>query len=63
MVRCSPHALFAAEFSTSPPPVVWLESPRPFTFYADPFGIWRDGKLHLCVEAYDYRSKHGVSEV
>ena len=63
MVRCSPHALFAPEFSAFPPPVVWLESPRLFTFYADPFGIWRDGKLHVFVEAYDYRTKHGVIEV
>ena len=63
MVRCSPHALFSPEFGASTPPVVWLESPRPFTFYADPFGIWREGKLHVFVEAYDYRTKHGVIEV
>jgi hypothetical protein len=40
--------------------IAWLPAePRPFTFLADPFGLWRDGKLHLFVEAYDYRDRHG----
>lgn len=40
--------------------VHWLETGRPFTFDADPFGLWRDGALHLFVERYDYRDRHGV---
>ncbi|WP_201722992.1 hypothetical protein [Caulobacter sp. X] len=43
-------------------PVRWLaEEPR-LRFLADPFGLWRDGRLHLFVEAYDYRTRHGVIE-
>ena len=26
---------------------------------ADPFGVWRGGRLHLFAEAYDYRERHG----
>lgn len=41
-------------------PVTWLPAQPDFSFLADPFGLWRDGKLHIFVEAYDYRDKHGV---
>jgi len=41
-------------------PIRWLGEERPFTFLADPFGLWRDGQLHVFVEAYDYRTRHGV---
>lgn len=41
-------------------PIVWLPTGRDFTFDADPFGYWRDSKLYLFVEHYDYRSRHGV---
>ncbi len=45
------------------PAVRWLaEEPR-LKFVADPFGLWRDGRLYLFVEAYDYRSRHGIIEV
>jgi hypothetical protein len=40
--------------------VTWLPVQRDFCFLADPFGIWRDDHLHVFVEAYDYRDKHGV---
>lgn len=40
--------------------VAWLDLARPFTFLADPFGLWRDGRLHLFAEAYDYRTRRGV---
>ena len=36
---------------------------RPFTFLADPFGLWRDGRLHVFVETYDYRVRVGAIEV
>jgi len=41
-------------------PVRWLPLEQPYAFIADPFGLWRDGRLHVFVEAYDYRTGHGV---
>lgn len=43
-------------------PVHWLAEEGRLKFLADPFGLWRDGRLHLFVEAYDYRTRHGVIE-
>lgn len=43
--------------------ILWLDPGPPFTFLADPFGMWRDGRLHLFAEAYDYRTRHGVIEL
>lgn len=43
-------------------PVRWLAEEGRLKFLADPFGLWRDGRLHLFVEAYDYRTRHGVIE-
>lgn len=40
--------------------VRWLPEEPDYTFLADPFGLWRDGRLHLFAEAYDYRTRHGV---
>jgi hypothetical protein len=40
--------------------IVWLPAQRPYCFLADPFGVWRDGQLHVFAEAYDYRTKHGT---
>jgi hypothetical protein len=40
--------------------VRWLAEEPAFRFLADPFGLWRDGRLHLFAEAYDYRTRHGV---
>ncbi|OUC52921.1 hypothetical protein CA262_20185 [Sphingobium sp. GW456-12-10-14-TSB1] len=40
--------------------ITWLDEGRPFTFDADPFGWWHEDRLHLFVEHYDYRSRHGV---
>jgi len=34
-----------------------------FRFLADPFGLWRDGRLHLFVETYDYRVRIGAIEL
>ena len=44
-------------------PIIWLPEDRPFAYLADPFGLWRDGILHLFAEAYDYRTRHGVIDV
>lgn len=40
--------------------VSWLPEESSFRFLADPFGLWRAGRLHLFAEAYDYRTRHGV---
>lgn len=44
-------------------PVTWLAEEPDFQFIADPFG-WRDegGHLHVFVEHYDYRTRHGTIE-
>lgn len=34
----------------------------PFQFLADPFGLWRDGQLHIFAERLDYRDKRGRIE-
>lgn len=41
----------------------WLAPGPALTFHADPFGLWRDGRLHLFAEAYDYRTRRGVIAV
>lgn len=41
----------------------WLKAADSMCFLADPFGLWRDNKLYLFVEAYDYRTRHGHIEV
>ncbi len=44
-------------------PVAWLPAGPPLTFLADPFGLWRDGMLHLFAEAFDYRDRIGRIDV
>ena len=45
-------------------PTDWLPGDgRRFTFLADPFGLERDGKFYLFVEALDYRDRQGRVEV
>jgi hypothetical protein len=44
-------------------PVTWLPETRSFTFLADPFGLWRDGRLYVFVENYDYRDGLGGIDV
>jgi hypothetical protein len=43
--------------------VQWLPPMGSFQFIADPFGWWRDGKLYVFVETYDYRVRIGAVEV
>lgn len=42
--------------------VHWLPPEPAFTFLADPFGYAEKDLLHLFVEQYDYRIRHGVIE-
>jgi len=43
-------------------PVRWFAAEPAYTFLADPFGLWDRGVLHVFVEQYDYRTRHGVIE-
>jgi len=43
--------------------VVWLPDMPRLAFRADPFGMWRDGKLHVFAEAFDYRTRIGHIDV
>ncbi len=44
-------------------PLHWLPEQRPYAFLADPFGLWRDGLLHLFVERFDYRDRRGTIDL
>ena len=39
--------------------VRWLPEMSPFSFRADPFGFWRDDRLTIFAEAFDYRTRIG----
>ena len=43
--------------------VHWLPALPGLCFDADPMAIWRDGKLYVFVETYDYRTRHGAIDV
>lgn len=42
--------------------VAWLPEEPSFAFLADPFGAWDEDSLHVFVERYDYRERHGTIE-
>lgn len=42
--------------------ITWLPDAGPWRYLADPFGLVRGERLHVFVEAFDYRTKHGVIE-
>jgi hypothetical protein len=42
-----------------PADVVWLPDMPADAFRADPFGLWRDGRLHVFAEAFDYLTRVG----
>ena len=43
--------------------VTWLTEPEDLRFDADPFGLWHEDRLHVFVEAYDYRDRRGRIDV
>lgn len=43
--------------------VTWLPELKSFQFMADPFGFWKDNRLYIFVETFDYRTRHGIIEV
>lgn len=58
VVRASASAIAAGGLEGRE--IGWLDLARSYAFLADPFGLWRDGRLHLFAEAYDYRTRRGV---
>jgi hypothetical protein len=59
----APIAEIAAGGAVPGARVRFLAEEPPLCFLADPFGLWRDGRLHVFAEAFDYRRRHGVIEV
>jgi hypothetical protein len=43
-------------------PVTWLPAVGSLRYLADPFGLWRGGRLHVFAELYDYRTRVGAIE-
>lgn len=43
--------------------VRWFPDEGPLRFLADPFGVWRGGKLYVFGEIYDYRDRVGALDV
>jgi len=40
-------------------PLTWVPGSGNLRYHADPFGIWRDGQLHVFTEFFDYRDASG----
>jgi hypothetical protein len=59
----APAAALLSPAALAQPEIAWLPPEGPLRFLADPFPIRRDGRLHLFVEAYDYRDRIGRIEV
>ena len=43
--------------------VQWLPDEGSLRFLADPFGVWRDGRLYVFAEVYDYRDRVGAIDL
>lgn len=52
-----------ADGSLEGAPLRWLPAMRDYSFRADPFGLWQGDRLHIFVERFDYRDRHGVIEL
>lgn len=44
-------------------PITWLPGTSRLRYLADPFGIWRDDRLHVFAESFDYRDGTGHIDV
>ncbi|WCT73321.1 formyl transferase [Sphingomonas naphthae] len=62
-IVAAPLAEIVARGSIEGLPLHWLPPMGSFRFLADPFGLWRDGRLHVFVETYDYRVRVGSIEL
>lgn len=43
--------------------IVWLPGRPELSYDADPFGLWREDRLYVFVERFDYREAHGYLAV
>lgn len=59
----APMAAILAAGSLDGFETAWLPAEGSLRFMADPFGLWQGGLLHIFVETYDYRTRHGAIEV
>ncbi len=59
----APADAIVAQGSIAGFPMQWLPPMGSFQFLADPFGLWRGGRLYVFVETYDYRVRIGAIEV
>lgn len=41
----------------------WISAEGPLRYVADPFGLWREGKLYVFMETFDYRTHRGGIDV
>jgi hypothetical protein len=48
-----------AQGSLAELPLTWLPGSGNLRYHADPFGIWRDERLHVFTEFFDYRDAVG----
>jgi hypothetical protein len=46
-----------------PVSLVWLPDMPSYAFRADPFGVWRNQRLYVFAEAFDYRTRIGHVDV
>lgn len=45
--------------AAAPTPISWLPAPTRNEFFADPFGVWRNGRLTILFERFDYSTNLG----
>ncbi len=62
-VVAAPMASLLTAQAVAAAKVRWFPDEGPLRFLADPFGVWRDGKLYVFGEIYDYRDRVGAIEV
>ena len=61
--RCAivsaPADLIVAAGSLDGLPLTWIPDAGPLRYLADPFGLWRAGRLYVFAELFDYRDAIG----
>lgn len=55
------HAVLAEGFTAEH--VTWTPAMPAQSFRADPFGLWRDGHLHVFAEGFSYRYRRGYIDL
>lgn len=59
----TPMTALLAQGAVGAHAVRWFPDEGPLRFLADPFGVWRGGKLYVFGEIYDYRDRVGALDV